>query len=91
METILHIDPKDNLVTCLRDVKLGEVIDFEGEKLTVNADIPKFHKLAVKDIGKGDFCYKYGEIIGTATADIKKGDYVHVHNCESTRGRGDKK
>ena len=27
--------------------------------------------------------------IGIATADIKKGEYVHVHNLDSMRGRGD--
>ncbi len=33
--------------------------------------------------------YKYGESIGRATQEIKSGDYVHVHNVESERGRGD--
>ena len=32
---------------------------------------------------------KYGESIGAASCDIKKGDYVHVHNLEALRGRGD--
>lgn len=91
METILHIDEKDNLVTCLRDVKKGETVEVEGEKITANADIPQFHKMAAADIEKGGLCYKYGQVIGKATLDIRKGDYVHVHNCESTRGRGDKK
>ncbi len=27
--------------------------------------------------------------IGRATQEIKSGDYVHVHNVESERGRGD--
>jgi altronate dehydratase small subunit len=40
-------------------------------------------------IGKGDDVVKYGEIIGRATADIAKGEHVHVHNIESLRGRGD--
>lgn len=44
MEAILHIDEKDNLVTCLRDVKKGETVEVEGEKITANADIPQFHK-----------------------------------------------
>jgi len=44
-----------------------------------------------KMLKKGDVVYKYGEVIGIATVDIKTGDYVHVHNIESTRGRGDKK
>lgn len=91
MEMILHIDKIDNLVTCLRNVKKGETVEVEGEKITVNSDIPEFHKMAIADIEQGGYCYKYGQIIGTATQAIKKGDYVHVHNCESTRGRGDKK
>ena len=47
--------------------------------------------MAIADIKKGENCMKYGQIIGTATVDIHTGDYVHVHNCESTRGRGDRK
>ena len=32
---------------------------------------------------------KYGESIGRASADIRKGEYVHIHNLEALRGRGD--
>lgn len=32
---------------------------------------------------------KYGESIGGASQDIKKGEYVHIHNMEARRGRGD--
>lgn len=46
--------------------------------------------MAVAEIKKGEYCYKYGEVIGDATEDIHPGDHVHVHNLESTRGRGDK-
>ena len=42
------------------------------------------------DINKGEHIIKYGESIGGATSNIKKGDYVHVHNLESLRARGDK-
>ena len=91
MEALLRIDEKDNLVTCLRDVKKGETFDVSGKKIISNSDIPKFHKMAVNDIAEGGLCYKYGQVIGKATVEIKTGDYVHVHNCESTRGRGDKK
>ena len=50
MEMILHIDKIDNLVTCLRNVKKGETVEVEGEKITVNSDIPEFHKMAIADI-----------------------------------------
>lgn len=85
METVLRIDPKDNLVTCLRAVKNGEEITVDGEKIKVSGDVPQFHKIAIADIPKGGICYKYGQIIGKASADIKKGDYVHVHNLVSAK------
>ena len=34
---------------------------------------------------------KYGERIGIASVDISRGDYVHIHNLEAVRGRGDLK
>ena len=32
--------------------------------------------MAIADIEKGGYCYKYGQIIGTATQDIKKGEFI---------------
>ena len=40
---------------------------------------------------KGEHIIKYGEVIGGASADIRKGEYVHIHNLEALRGRGDRK
>lgn len=45
--------------------------------------IPAGHKQALMDIKKGEFVIKYGEVIGRATEDIKKGDWVHTHNVKS--------
>ncbi|MDY3052769.1 MAG: UxaA family hydrolase [Ndongobacter sp.] len=90
MNTVIHVNEKDNLVTCLRAVKKGEKIEFEGKTYIAGSDIPQFHKMAVASIKKGEHCYKYGEVIGSALTDLEPGDYVHVHNLESTRGRGDK-
>ena len=47
--------------------------------------MPQFHKIAIEDIPKGGICYKYGQVIGKASVDIKKGDYVHVHNLVSAK------
>lgn len=91
MNKALRITPKDNVVTCLRAVSKGEAVDVDGKTIIAAADIPVFHKMAIVEIGKGDLCYKYGEVIGNVTEDVRPGDHVHVHNIESTRGRGDKR
>ena len=90
MSDTLHINSKDNVVTCLRPIRKGENIKLGSMNITASSDIPIYHKIAIKKIPSGRKCYKYGEIIGIAVTDIEAGDHVHVHNIESTRGRGDK-
>jgi altronate dehydratase small subunit len=90
MNKVLKINEIDNVVTTTEALKKDAIIEVEGNKITVNADIPRFHKIAIVDIPKGELVYKYGQIIGDALEDIKAGDHVHVNNIESTRGRGDK-
>ena len=57
--------------------------DNVGISLSGTETIPAGHKFALKDIKKGDFIIKYGEIIGRATKDIKKGEWVHTQNVRS--------
>lgn len=47
------------------------------------SNIKKGHKVACKDIKKGEYVYKYGHIIGKAKVDIKEGEWVHSHNLIS--------
>lgn len=91
----LLVTEKDNVATVFaNNVKQGmsvKLVDRSGntENININNDVPYGHKFAVKSIKKGEIITKYGEEIGIATADINKGDYVHVHNLDSMRGRGD--
>ncbi len=57
--------------------------DNVGISLSGTETIPAGHKFALKDIKKGEFIIKYGEIIGRATKDIKKGEWVHTQNVRS--------
>ncbi len=67
MENKVIINKKDNVGVCL----------------TAYKDIPAGHKYALKNINKGEFIIKYGEIIGRASQDIKEGEWVHTHNVKS--------
>lgn len=83
------IKPNDNVATATEALKAGDIgrylLNGVMAEVTVLEDIPQYHKYAVKDVEKGGYVYKYGEKIGRATADIKCGMYVHVHNVESER------
>ena len=91
----LKVSDLDNVATIFaNDVKAGMTISIRDKKgnsvgAIVRADIPYGHKVAVKPIKVGEPIVKYGEEIGVATQDIETGDYVHVHNLDSQRARGD--
>ena len=57
--------------------------DNVGVYLVETDGIPAGHKVALCDIKSGEFVIKYGQIIGRATEDIKKGAWVHSHNLKS--------
>ncbi len=58
-------------------------IDNVGVCLKECGDIPAGHKYALCDIKEGEKVIKYGQIIGRAKCDIKKGEWVHTHNVKS--------
>ena len=49
----------------------------------VEVNLSDGHKYALADIAKGENIIKYGNPIGHATADIKKGEHVHSHNMKT--------
>ena len=49
----------------------------------VEVNLADGHKYALRDIAKGENIIKYGNPIGHATADIKKGEHVHTHNVKT--------
>jgi (2R)-sulfolactate sulfo-lyase subunit alpha len=54
-------------------------------RLTAGEAAPIGHKIALKNLTKGDTVFKYGEDIGIMTADVKKGEHVHTQNCKTKR------
>ena len=59
--------------------------DNSSFKIKSKMDVPIGHKVALVDIKKGDTVVKYGQDIGKAVADIRRGEHVHVHNLKTKR------
>lgn len=94
MNKAIKLNEKDNVATVFSAVSKDESLEILTKKgdsfvLKVLQDIPYGHKIALRDINKNEQITKYGEEIGIASSSIKAGDYVHIHNIESIRGRGD--
>ena len=76
MKDYIIINPIDNVAVVLRPFSQGELV----EGVTLLEDIPQAHKVALKEIKKGEDVIKYGSPIGHATSDISVGAHVHTHN-----------
>lgn len=89
MRNAMIIDVKDNVAVAIEPIAKGDnaVYVCEGREVSLPAleDITIYHKLATRDIAKGEPVVKYGEHIGIASSDIKAGEHVHVHNVEGHR------
>ncbi len=84
MKKIIQISAIDNVVVALADNILAqEKVEFDDIKTVAQEDIMQGHKMAIKDIKKGELVYKYGFPIGTAKEDITAGQWVHTHNVET--------
>ena len=79
MLEMIHIHPDDNVAVALHPIARGS--EFLG--ISAVEDIPQGHKMALKDIARGEMIIKYGLPIGHAETDIKAGQWVHTHNMET--------
>ena len=93
MDKVLVVKPDDNVATCLREFAQGQEVEVPGLaeplKLVLRDDIAFGHKFAIRRIDPGEPVLKYAETIGVASVAIEPGDWVHIHNIESVRARGD--
>lgn len=83
IQTAFQIDLKDNVATALVPLSAGATVVLRGdacaEQITAATDVPKGHKIALRDIAQGEDVVKYGVVIGRATAGIPAGSWVHLH------------
>lgn len=82
------IDRADNVATMLDDATvgpvrvIGESTDEPGV-FELRETIQLGHKVALADISPGAAVVKFGVPIGKASIAIHRGDWVHLHNCQS--------
>ncbi len=86
MATCVRLSDLDNVATTIAPVRKGDLL-IAGEDgaapVTAAEDIPLYHKASLLPIARGMPVYKYGQVIGTAAADIPAGAHVHTHNLVS--------
>ena len=64
MNKLVRITGKDLVAVALQPLTAGETIDYGSGQVTLVSDIPMGHKVALRDIHRGEPVIKYGYPIG---------------------------
>jgi altronate dehydratase small subunit len=80
---LLLLSEQDNVVIARTNLARSDVVTIDSVQVTLSEDIHLGFKIARCDLSAGQKVLKYGAVIGSATADIRRGDIVHLHNMRS--------
>jgi len=81
-----RVHERDNVATLLHETQAGPVRclgQVDDPAIDALEPIALGHKIALMDIAKGEAIIKYGVPIGDASQPIRRGQWVHLHNCAS--------
>jgi altronate hydrolase len=77
---LLQLDPRDNVLIALTDLKSGEGIEFAGQIYTPPKNVPAKHKFAMRSLDVGDDVIMYGVLVGRALKPIAAGELLTTGN-----------
>src|SRR5580698_9592696 len=78
LDPLIRLAPSDSVAVARSDIAASQPLG--SGTLRANEAIPRGHKVAMVDLPAGAVALKYGQPIGVASAAIRAGDHVHLHN-----------
>ncbi len=79
----LKINPDDNVVVAIQDLKKGETLNVDGKEITLLQDVPMGHKVLISPLKKDENIIKYGYPIGHAIKDEATGTWMNENNIKT--------
>src|SRR5882724_12665598 len=77
---VLRLDPRDNALVALTDLRKGETIKFAGSDYVLLADIPAKHKFVTVDLPAGGDVIMYGVLVGRTSEPLQRGGLLSTRN-----------
>jgi altronate hydrolase len=77
---VLQLDPRDNVLIALTDLKVSERIEFAGQVYTLTKNVSAKHKFAMRGLGIDDDVIMYGVLVGRAVSPIAPGELLTTTN-----------
>jgi altronate hydrolase len=76
----LKLDPRDNVIVALTDLRKGESVALNGESYSLVSDVPAKHKFVTLDLNPGDQVIMYGVLVGTTSSKLQRGELLSTRN-----------
>jgi altronate hydrolase len=77
---VLKLDPRDNVLVALQNLRQGERIDFADQTYVLATDVPAKHKLATENLEAGNDLIMYRVLVGKARQPIRRGEALTTRN-----------
>jgi altronate hydrolase len=80
VQRLLQLDPRDNVLIALADMRRGDELQFGGESYRLVTDVAAKHKFAMRDLAAGDRVTMYGVLVGTTITAVRRGEALTLRN-----------
>jgi altronate hydrolase len=80
VQTLLQLDPRDNVLIALADLRKGDSVSYSSETYSLATDVSAKHKFATRDLALGDDVIMYGVLVGKTTAPVARGEALTLRN-----------
>jgi altronate hydrolase len=77
---VLRLDPRDNVLVALAELRQGECVNLLGNDYVLLSDVPAKHKFVTQDLAAGDEIIMYGVLVGRAVEPLRRGELLSTHN-----------
>src|SRR6202140_2613049 len=77
---VLRLDPRDNALVALTDLRQGERVNFAGEEYLLLSDVPAKHKFLTQDLPADGDVTMYGVLVGKTSQPLRRGDLLSTRN-----------
>jgi altronate hydrolase len=77
---VLQLDPKDNVLIALTDLKQGDLVEHSGKRYQLVSSVPAKHKFATEDLPLGARVTMYGVTVGKTSQPVRRGELLSTAN-----------
>jgi altronate hydrolase len=76
MQRVLQLDPRDNVLIALQNLKQGETVAYGDIQVPLVTDVPAKHKFPIEDLAIGDIVTMYGVLVAKAFRSVRRGELL---------------